>query len=167
MVGPPRTLLLAEETVETQYLLPALRQAGVEVDLRRPRELPVGLAPLLQYESVIVANLSATALGQGRMEALQRYVRDLGGGLVAIGGPEAFAPGGWYQTPLEDALPLEMQIRDQQRLPQLTIAYLIDRSGSMGMSGPSGVANVELAKEAIIRLAGLSAAFGPRRRGLV
>ena len=105
VVGPPRTLLLADETLETQYLLPALQQAGVDVDLRRPRELPVGLAPLLQYESVIVANLSATALGQGRMEALQRYVRDLGGGLVAVGGPEAFAPGGWYQTPLELSLP--------------------------------------------------------------
>ena len=46
---------------------------------------------------------------------------------------------------------VDMQIRDQQRLPQLTIAYVIDRSGSMSMLGPSGVENIELAKEAIIR----------------
>ncbi len=151
VVGPPRVLLLANDDVEALHLLPALQQAGVLVEYRRPRDLPLGLAPLLQYESVVLANVSATALGRGRMEALERYVRDLGGGLVAIGGPDAFAPGGWYQTPLEDALPLEMQIRDQQRLPQLTITYLIDRSGSMGMRGPSGVANIELAKEAIIR----------------
>ena len=151
VVGPPRALLLTEDDAEALHLLPALEQAGVIVEHMRPRELPLGLAPLLQYESVILANLSATALGRGRMEALERYVRDLGGGLVAIGGPDAFAPGGWYQTPLEDLLPLEMQIRDQQRLPQLTITYLIDRSGSMGMRGPSGVANIELAKEAIIR----------------
>ena len=151
VVGPPRALLLTEDDAEALHLLPALQQAGVIVEHMRPRELPLGLAPLLQYESVILANLSATALGRGRMEALERYVRDLGGGLVAIGGPDAFAPGGWYQTPLEDLLPLEMQIRDQQRLPQLTITYLIDRSGSMGMRGPSGVANIELAKEAIIR----------------
>ena len=151
VVGPPRVLLLAGTDAEVQHLLPALQQAGVQVERARPRDLPVGLAPLLQYESVILANLSATALGRGRMEALQRYVRDLGGGLVAIGGSDAFAPGGWYQTPLEDALPLEMQIRDQQRLPQLTIVYLIDRSGSMAMHGASGVANIELAKEAIIR----------------
>lgn len=151
VVGPPRVLLLAQEDAELQHLLPALQQAGVQVERLRPRELPVGLTPLLQYESVILANLSATALGRGRMEALERYVRDLGGGLVAIGGPDSYAPGGWYRTPLEDALPLEMQLRDQQRLPQLTITYLIDRSGSMAMRGPSGVANIELAKEAIIR----------------
>ncbi|MCY3718175.1 MAG: VWA domain-containing protein [Anaerolineaceae bacterium] len=151
VVGPPRTLLLVNDPAEALHLLPALEQAGVQLDVRYPREIPVGLAPLLQYESVILLNLSSTTLGQGRMEALERFVRDLGGGLVAIGGPDSFAPGGWYRTPLEDVLPLEMQIRDQQRLPQLTITYLIDRSGSMGMTGPSGVANVELAKEAIIR----------------
>lgn len=151
VVGPPRTLLLVDDLAEAQHLWPALEQAGVQLDVRRPRDIPVGLGPLLQYESVILVNLSATSLGQGRMEALERFVRDLGGGLVAIGGPDSFAPGGWYRTPLEDVLPLEMQIRDQQRLPQLTITYLIDRSGSMGMTGPSGVANVELAKEAIIR----------------
>ncbi len=151
VVGPPRALVLAEDTLEALHLLPALEQAGVVVELRRPGELPVGLAPLLQYESVVLLNLPATSLGLERMEALERFVRDLGGGLVAIGGPDSFAPGGWYQTPLEAALPLEMQIRDQQRLPQLTITYLIDRSGSMGMLGTSGVPNVELAKEAIIR----------------
>ncbi|MBC7809828.1 MAG: VWA domain-containing protein, partial [Burkholderiales bacterium] len=63
----------------------------------------------------------------------------------------SFAPGGYFQTPLEEALPVEMRIRDQQRLPQVTIVYVIDRSGSMGAVGPSGVDNLELAKEAIIR----------------
>src|SRR5690606_664014 len=44
-----------------------------------------------------------------------------------------------------------MRLPDQQRVPQLTIAYLLDRSGSMMMTSPSGVENIELAKEAIIR----------------
>ncbi|MBZ0290944.1 MAG: glutamine amidotransferase, partial [Anaerolineae bacterium] len=100
---------------------------------------------------VILANVPATQLSTRRMETLDSYVRDLGGGLVMIGGPDSYGPGGYFQTPLEDTLPVQMQIRDQQRLPQLTIVYLIDRSGSMGMAGPSGVANIELAKEAIIR----------------
>jgi len=100
---------------------------------------------------VILANVPATRLTPRRMEILQAFVRDLGGGLVTIGGPDSYGPGGYFATPLEEALPLESQIRDQQRIPQLTIAYVIDRSGSMGAVGPSGVENLELAKEAIIR----------------
>ena len=52
-----------------------------------------------------------------------------------------------------------MQIKDQQRLPQLTIAYLIDRSGSMGQIGRSGVPNLELAKARHCAVAGIAAAF--------
>lgn len=151
VIGPPRVLLVSSDPAEVQYLIPALEEAGVEIDQMPPNQLPIGLAPLAQYNSVILVNVPATQLTITRMETLDSYVRDLGGGLVMVGGPDSYGPGGYFQTPLEDTLPVEMQIRDQQRLPQLTIVYLIDRSGSMGMAGPSGVANIELAKEAIIR----------------
>lgn len=151
IVGPPRALLISTTDGEIQHLLPALEQAGVEVDVKRPNEVSIGLAPLAQYNTIILANVPATQLSNRRMATLDTYVRDLGGGLVFIGGPESYAPGGYFQTPLEDTLPVETQIRDQQRLPQLTIAYLIDRSGSMGSGGASGIPNIELAKEAIIR----------------
>ncbi|MBZ0300784.1 MAG: VWA domain-containing protein [Anaerolineae bacterium] len=151
VVGPPRALLVSQSDAEVEHLLPALEEAGVTVDLARPSELPIGLAPLAQYDTVIMANVPATQLSNSRMEALDRYVRDLGGGLVFIGGPNSYAPGGYFRTPLENTLPLDTQIRDQQRLPQLTIAYVIDRSGSMGVPSPNGIANIELAKEAIIR----------------
>jgi uncharacterized membrane protein len=151
IVGPPRALVVSQTDAEIEHLLPALEETGVSVDVVRPANLPVGLAPLAQYNTVIMANVPATQLSNSRMEALDSYVRDLGGGLVFIGGPESYAPGGYYRTPLENTLPVEMQIRDQQRLPQLTIVYVIDRSGSMGTVNPNGIPNIELAKEAIIR----------------
>lgn len=151
IIGPPRALLVSTDDAEVQNLIPALEEAGVTVDRATPAELPIGLAPLAQYDTVIMANVPATELSNSRMEALDSYVRDLGGGLVFIGGPDSYAPGGYFRTPLEDTLPVEMQIRDQQRLPQLTIVYVIDRSGSMGAINPNNVANIELAKEAIIR----------------
>ncbi len=100
---------------------------------------------------MVLANIPATQLSIRRMQVLQSYVSRLGGGLVVIGGPNAYGVGGYFQTPLEETLPLDMQLRDQQRIPQLTIAYVIDRSGSMSAVGPSGVEHLELAKEAIIR----------------
>ena len=150
VVGPARILLVSEDESETQHLRPALEQAGVLVDVVTPPGLPVNMAGLASYKSVIMANVPATSLSKAQMSLLDLYVSDIGGGLVMIGGPESYAPGGYYQTPLERTLPVEMQIKDQRRLPQLTIAYLIDRSGSMGQIGRSGVPNLELAKRAIV-----------------
>jgi uncharacterized membrane protein len=151
VVGPPRALVIYNTAEEIRYLLPALQQAGLVVDTAQPEQLPVGLVPLAQYNTIVLANVPATRLSPQRMQALQSFVRDLGGGLVVVGGPNAYGPGGYFQTPLEETLPLDTQVKDQKRLPRLTIAYVIDRSGSMGIPGPDGIENIELAKEAIIR----------------
>jgi uncharacterized membrane protein len=151
VVGPPRVLLLYNSQDDIQYILPALQQAGLTVDAMQPSQLPIGLVSLAQYNTIVMANVPATPLPQDRMEAIESFVKDLGGGLVVIGGPNAYGPGAYFETPLEDVLPVNMQVKDQRRLPQLTIAYVIDRSGSMSAVGPSGVENIELAKEAIIR----------------
>jgi Ca-activated chloride channel family protein len=132
-------------------LLPAMREAGLTVDIQAPADLPIGIAPLAAYKAVVLANVPAVDLNEQRMRVLQSYVRDLGGGLVVIGGPDSYGVGGYYQTPLEETLPLEMQLKDQQRIPRLTIIYVIDRSGSMEMASPSGVTLLELAKEAARR----------------
>ncbi len=155
VVGPARVLLIRSDEAETEQLLPALEQAGIIVDVGEPGDLPVNMAGLAHYKCVILANVPATDLSGAQMSLLDQYVSDIGGGLVMIGGPQSYAPGGYYQTPLERTLPVEMQIKDQKRLPQLTIAYLIDRSGSMGQIGRSGVPNLELAKRSIVLSLGL------------
>ncbi len=151
VVGSPRVLVVTQDADESRNLIAALEDQGLLVDVVGANDLPIGIAALADYNTVILDNIPATLMSNDRMETLQTYVRDLGGGLVAVGGEDAFAPGGYFQTPLEEILPVYMQIRDQQRLPQITLAYVIDRSGSMSMVGPSGVENLELAKEAIIR----------------
>jgi len=155
ITGPARVLLVARDSAEgradIEHLRPALEEVGLALDTATPADLPIGLAPLSSYASVILVNIPARDLSYLRMEALRTYVRDLGGGLVVIGGDQSYGVGGYYRTPLEEALPVEMQLRDQERLPALTMLFVIDTSGSMGAVGPSGFANVDLAKEAIIR----------------
>ncbi len=151
VTGPPRVLVVTQNPEEVAQLLPALQNAGLQVDVKAPNDVPIGVAEIANYKSVVLANVSATNLTTQRMKILQTYVRDLGGGLVVIGGPNSYGVGGYYQTPLEETLPVEMRIKDQKRIPKLTMVYVIDRSGSMEEIGPSGVTNLELAKEATRR----------------
>lgn len=150
--GASRVLVVGDTaSQELQYIVPALEENGLEVDVISPNNLPQSITGLTAYDSVALVNISALNLSTSRMEAIESYVADLGGGLVVIGGPDAYGPGGYFQTPLEDALPVEVQVRDQERVPQLTISYVIDRSGSMGAVGSSGYSNLELAQIAIVR----------------
>jgi len=151
--GIPRILIVTGEngTEDSRYLVPALEENGLEVTTIPAEAFPTTSAGLAQYDSVILVNIPATSFSNQRMENLRAYISDLGGGLVVIGGDSAYGLGGYYRTPLEDILPVEVQIKDQERLPRLTIAYMIDRSGSMGALTEDGIPYIELAKEAIIR----------------
>ncbi|MBC8098175.1 MAG: VWA domain-containing protein, partial [Armatimonadetes bacterium] len=151
IVGTSRVLVVSINDEDARYITPALQDAGLQVDSIAPGGLPTAVTGLAQYDSVILVNVPATQLSIRRMQVLQTYVRDIGGGLVVIGGGQSYGPGGYFQTPLEETLPVEMQIKDQQRLPKLTLAYVIDRSGSMGSVAPDGTPMIEIAKEAINR----------------
>lgn len=150
--GAPRILLVAATPEDSRYIVPALRESGLDLDAITPGSFPTSITGLADYDAIVLVNVSAQSLSMRSMVSLQRYVRDLGGGLVAIGGPQAYGPGGYFQTPLEEILPVEVRLKDQERMPQLTIAYVIDRSGSMGIAQRDGSpSNLELAKEAINR----------------
>ncbi|GAB4544272.1 MAG: VWA domain-containing protein [Anaerolineales bacterium] len=135
---------------EAQLLTVALGAAGFEIFRAEPAFLPADLPSLAAYQSIILVNVPARDLSERQMEALRSYVRDLGGGLVAVGGVTSYGVGGYYGTPLEDALPVDMQIKDPLRRPQLAIVFIIDHSGSMSETS-GGFTKLELAKKAAAR----------------
>lgn len=151
VTGRPRILVVTSDPTETVALEAALSDAGLEMDVVLPEDMPNGLASMVTYQSIILANVSAADITESRMQLLQTYVRDVGRGLVVIGGPDSYGVGGYFETPLEETLPVEMRIRDEERIPQLTMVYVVDRSGSMDYVGPSGFSNMDLAKEAVLR----------------
>ncbi len=149
---PPGTPLPNSDTRpdEAAAFVRALQSAGFNLETISPAELPSDVATLSDYASVVLVDVPAREFSTRQMEALRSYVRDLGGGLVAIGGPSSYGVGGYFKTPLEAALPVEMQIKDQQRRPQLAMVFIIDHSGSMAETS-GGVTKLELAKEAAER----------------
>jgi uncharacterized membrane protein len=161
IAGPPKILLITDagQTDEAGNFLPdeatqlqeALKATGLIVERTSPALSPASLAELSNYDSVLLTNVNAKNLSSRKMDALRSYVQDLGGGLVVIGGPESYGMGGYFQTPLEEILPVDMKIKDQERFPSVSIAIVIDRSGSMAVT-EGGAAKIQLAAEGAARV---------------
>ena len=149
--GAPRILLVGT-TDERHALASALRHSGLTVDEALPAELPLTTAGFADYAGIILANTPARAYSPQTLTAIQSFVRDLGGGLVAVGGPQSYGVGGWLGTPLEETLPVEMRVQDPSRFPPLAMVVVIDKSGSMG-APEAGVPKIRLAAEAAVRVA--------------
>jgi uncharacterized membrane protein len=116
--------------------------------------LPTELQSLAAYQSIVLVDVPARELSPRAMLALQSYVRDMGGGLTAIGGPSSYGVGGYYKTPLEELLPVNTQIKDPRRFPSVSELIVMDKSGSMSVQEDK-VMKIRLAAEAAARAAEL------------
>jgi len=65
---------------------------------------------LFNYDLVILENFTYMRFGihLGYLDNLHRFVNEKGGGLIMIGGDNAFARGGYKGTAIEDLLPVEI-----------------------------------------------------------
>ena len=166
--GEPRILVLAGDDKVGAELVAALKTEHQQVDSSVPEALPADLAGLATYDSIVLVDVPRTRLSDEQMAALQVYVRDLGKGLVMIGGPKTYGAGGFQKTPIEESLPVDMGVRDQQKQPDIALVVVIDKSGSMDAchcnsfnngvpggagAGIAGVRKVDIGKEAILRAA--------------
>ncbi len=149
--GAPRVLVVGAPT-ERGALVHALRQTGLAVEVEEPSTAPLSATGWAEYEAVFLVNTPARAYPPQSLESLEAFVRDLGGGLVAIGGPESYGVGGWLGTSLESVLPVEMLVEAPDRFPPLSMAVVIDKSGSMATE-ELGVSKIRLAAEAAVRVA--------------
>ena len=127
--GQPRVLYVEGDAGQTGVLQRILESSGFAVDIVSPHEITTELAELQSSAVVILSNVSADDLSNARMDLIESYVRDLGKGLVVIGGDRSFGMGGYHGTPLERVLPVEMT--PKQRKESLALMFVIDTSGSM------------------------------------
>jgi uncharacterized membrane protein/type II secretory pathway pseudopilin PulG len=142
-------VLLAGADADTRFLREALAVENIPVDTATMP--PANPADAENYDAIFLCNLSADILSNQQLRLLQAYCGDLGGGLAMIGGEDSFGLGGFHKTPVEEALPVSMDIRNKKNFPTLGLMILVDKSGSMGGSLPnSPKSKVELAAEAAV-----------------
>lgn len=151
VLDKPMILVIEDKAGEADEIAKILEGAKTDYKRLSAHSAPADLQSLAQYKTIILANVSAENLSDGFLKALEPYVRDLGGGLIATGGDDSFALGGYFKTSLEKVLPVNMELKGRKAIPDMSIFVVIDKSGSMA-SESGGITKLDLAKEAAARV---------------
>jgi uncharacterized membrane protein/Mg-chelatase subunit ChlD len=160
VAGPPSVLIVEGDRDEGSTLEEILESTGLVVERLEVGEMG-GVQELSLHQAVILVDVSARDLGEARMATLDGYVRNLGRGLVVVGGTRSYGLGGYRDTPLEALLPVDSEAVDAQREVEVAQVLLIDSSESMGAchcseeggfdQRPGGVLKTDIAKAGAIR----------------
>ena len=123
--GKGRVLLIEDGNATGEFgrLVERLQSNAIEVEVMPSTELYSSAAELLQYDSVILANVprstgdgvgAAEAFSDSQIRMLVRNCEEMGCGLVMLGGDRSFGAGGWSNSELEKALPVDFQIKNDK-----------------------------------------------------
>ncbi len=124
--GPPTVLLIEGTHGNGVNIANALKATKINVVIGTPNDVPTSLDGLAAYSSVILADVPAVDLGNARMQTLQSFVRDLGRGLVVSGGQNSYGLGNYAGTPLEETLPVTMDIPQHKDTPNIAVVLIIE-----------------------------------------
>ena len=152
--GPAAALILAGQPELAGALERSLRAAAFRVDTVGVSAVPADVAGLAAYDVVVLSDIPAHDLSTTQVEAIATYTRDLGGGLLLMGGDRSMGPGGYGKTAVEEVSPVSFDLKQERRRASLAEIIAIDYSGSMGMTVGSKT-KLELANEAAVRSAEL------------
>jgi uncharacterized membrane protein len=123
--GRPQVLYVEGNREDGRYLARALQAQKVDVVLRSEDQIPTNLAEFQNFDSVVISNVGAWKLSPDQMKMIQSNVRDLGAGLVMIGGEYSFGAGGYGGTPIEAALPVDMDVQKKKSMPSGAVAMVM------------------------------------------
>ena len=134
---PVKVLYIGARTRGGADRMRELLGRGFEVDARQPG----ADLPLDGHDVVMIDDCPAGQVPGDLQRDLVEAVQQRGLGLCMTGGPGAFGPGGYHETPIEEILPVEFVQKEEKKDPSTSLAVIIDTSGSMAGN------RIRLAKE--------------------
>ena len=125
--GKGQVLLIedSDNKGEHDFLVERLRKQGLEVTIQPSDQLFSSLAELQPYDTVLLANVPRELFTDTQITMLVRNTQQMGAGLVMLGGPESMGAGGWAGTEMEEAMPLDFQIKSAKIVPRGALVMLM------------------------------------------
>jgi len=124
--GASRVLLLSANPQHDQPLVDALLSENVGVEMKDASNLgSFDLLHMMNYSSIILANLPAATFTDQQQQALANYVKDMGSGLIMTGGDESFGAGGWIGSPIEEVMPVSFEIKHKRVIPRGALVLIM------------------------------------------
>ncbi len=125
--GQARVLLVTPQGGygEVEHLVDICREESLEPSVISPANYPRRIDELSRYDLVILANVPASDFTEEQMKMTRAGVRDLGLGLIMVGGDNSFGAGGYETTPIEETLPVSMSIKQRKIMPKGALVIIL------------------------------------------
>ena len=111
----------------------ALTRQNLPVVLRAPAGLPTDPSGYQGFSAVVLDNVAAPSLTPEQQKQLRDWVAS-GGGLLVVGGTESLGRGEYFDSLLEELLPVHTDQRQRLQFTRSKILFVVDHSGSMSES---------------------------------
>ena len=138
VLGEANVLLIEdwENTGNFDTLIERLRDQDINITVQGSDQLFASLAELQRYDCVILADVPRssgnvdvqTNFSDEQIDILVRNTQKLGCGLIMLGGEHSFGAGGWANTELEKAMPVDFQIYNAKVVPVGALAMVMHAS---------------------------------------
>jgi uncharacterized membrane protein len=99
---PNLQLVTLQRTAENKHLRLDIDAAGVELAAGFPKTRE----ELFAYRGLVLGSVEASAFTGDQLRMIAEFVDVRGGGLLLLGGPRAFAEGGYAGTPVAEVMPV-------------------------------------------------------------
>ncbi len=123
--GAPRALVVESDPEDARFLLQALKAHEIEGEVALPAETPATPAGFQNWDVLFLSNVEAPAFSAAQLKSIEAAVRNLGMGLVMVGGENAFGAGDYNGTPVEEALPVFAEVKQRKILPNGALVLIM------------------------------------------
>ncbi|MFP4380290.1 MAG: VWA domain-containing protein [Candidatus Sumerlaeia bacterium] len=143
-----RPVLLVNNTGQADNVANILSAGNIPLHIASIDNFHLDIRQLEGYKALILNNVPILSLSRKQIEDIKHFVTQEGGGLLVCGGNRSFASGGYYKTAIDEILPVSLEDRQQSKKTATAFSIVLDRSGSMAMTTPSGETKMSLANNA-------------------